>query len=155
MGNETSVTKSPVFVSIHLKSKPCRPESPEVEAPGRTQEIVMTHENTHVTLSSDNFGEKVLRSELPVLVDFWAEWCGPCRAVGPIVEELASEFDGKVTIGKVNVDEPPEIAAQYGIRGIPTLILFRGGRPVDQVVGAVPKPVLSDLLERHTADIAV
>jgi len=115
----------------------------------------MTHENRHVTLGSDNFGEKVLRSELPVLVDFWAEWCGPCRAVGPIVEELASEFDGKVTIGKVNVDEHPEIAAQYGIRGIPTLILFRGGRPVDQVVGAVPKPVLSDLLERHTADIAV
>ena len=100
-------------------------------------------------ITDSNFQETVLNSDKPVLVDFWAEWCGPCRMVGPIVEELAKEYDGKAVVGKVNVDHNPNIAAQYGIRSIPTLLFFKNGELVDKQVGAVPKTTLASKLQSH------
>ena len=101
---------------------------------------------TVTTLTAENFDQQVLQSELPVLVDFWAPWCGPCRMVGPAVEELAVEFEGQAVVGKLNVDDHPEIAAKYGIQGIPALLYFRGGEVVAEQVGAVPKKMLEDKL---------
>ncbi len=100
-----------------------------------------------IELTDANFEATVLKSDKPVLVDFWAEWCGPCRMVGPVVEELSKEYDGKAVIGKVNVDNNPNISAQFGIRNIPTLLFFKGGQVVDKQVGAVPKSVLAGKLE--------
>lgn len=99
-----------------------------------------------IEITDDNFNE-VLNTEKPVLVDFWAEWCGPCKMIGPIVKELAAEYDGKAVIGKLNVDENPAAAAQFGIRSIPTLLVFKGGEIVDKQIGAVPKAVLAGKLE--------
>lgn len=102
---------------------------------------------THVT--DDSFKEEVLDSELPVLVDFWAEWCGPCKLVGPIVENIAEEYQGRLKIGKVDVDQNPQSATQFGIRSIPTLILFKGGEPVEQIIGAVPKEYITSKIKPH------
>jgi thioredoxin 1 len=96
-----------------------------------------------------DFKEVVLDSELPVLVDFWAPWCGPCRMVAPVVEEISQQYEGKVKVVKLNTDENPQIASQYGIRSIPTLMVFKGGQKVEMVVGAVPKTTLSNTLEKH------
>jgi thioredoxin 1 len=96
-----------------------------------------------VEFNDANFEELVKKSDKPVLVDFWAEWCGPCRMVGPIVEELSKEYAGKVVIGKVNVDHNPNISMEFGIRNIPTILFFKNGQVVDKQVGAVPKAQLA------------
>lgn len=108
----------------------------------------MANEASLVHVNDKNFASEVLNSDLPVLVDFWATWCGPCRSIGPIVEELAKEFIGRVKVTKLNVDESPATPSQYGVRGIPTLILFRGGKILDQIIGAVPKARLKALIEK-------
>lgn len=100
-----------------------------------------------IELTDANFEEVVLNSDKPVLVDFWAEWCGPCRMVGPIVEELAGEYEGRAVIGKVNVDFNRDISMKFGIRNIPTLLVFKGGEVVDKQVGVAPKNVLAQKLE--------
>jgi thioredoxin 1 len=97
--------------------------------------------------SDSNFEQEVLNSETPVLVDFWAEWCGPCRMIGPIVEELSGEYQGKIKVGKLNIDHNPNTPMSYGIRSIPTLLVFKNGELVDKVVGAVPKSSISAKLE--------
>ena len=99
-----------------------------------------------VEFTDANFEEQVLKSDKPVLVDFWAEWCGPCRMVGPVVEELSNDYSGKAVVGKVNVDQNPGVAAKYGIRSIPTILFFKNGEVVDKSVGAVPKAALADKL---------
>ena len=95
------------------------------------------------------FGTEVIDSEIPVLVDFWAEWCGPCRMIAPTVESLASDYDGKATIGKLNVDDNPNTAMQFGVRSIPTLLLFKNGEVVESVVGVADKASLQAILDKH------
>ncbi|GAU07867.1 thioredoxin [Desulfoplanes formicivorans] len=98
-------------------------------------------------VADSTFEAEVLQNDLPVLVDFWAPWCGPCRAIGPVVEELAQEYEGKLSIVKMNVDENPSTPSKYGIRAIPTLILFKGGEVVEQVTGAVSKTSLKQMID--------
>jgi len=100
-------------------------------------------------ITDSNFEELVLKSDKPVLVDFWAEWCGPCRMVGPVVEELSNEYSGKAVVGKVNVDNNAAISAKYGIRNIPTLLFFKNGEVVEKHVGVAAKNVLADKLNAH------
>ena len=100
-----------------------------------------------IALSDETFENEVLKSDKPVLVDFWAEWCGPCRMVGPVVDELAGEYEGKVKVGKVDVDSNPQTSTKYNIRSIPALLIFKNGEVVDQIVGAVPKAELKKQLE--------
>ena len=98
-------------------------------------------------VTDSDFEQEVLESDTPVLVDFWAEWCAPCKMVAPVLDDLAIEYDGKIKFTKVDVDTNPETAMKYGIRSIPTLLVFKGGSPVDQVVGAVPKAVIKKRLD--------
>ncbi len=102
-----------------------------------------------LTLTEDNWKEEVVGSDTPVLVDFWAPWCGPCRIIAPIIEELAEEFEGKLKVGKLNTDENPNIAMQYGIRAIPTVILFKNGEVVDTRIGVQPKDALKQMVMSH------
>ncbi|HUX22253.1 MAG TPA: thioredoxin [Spirochaetia bacterium] len=104
----------------------------------------MAHE---VTLTAENFDTEVLQSDVPVLIDFWAEWCGPCKMISPIVEELAGSYEGKLKVGKVNVDEEGDIASKYGIISIPTLLVFKNGDIVNKQVGAVPRPSIEALFK--------
>lgn len=101
-------------------------------------------------INDANFDE-IIKGDKPVLVDFWAEWCGPCKMIGPVVEELAGDYEGKAVIAKLNVDENPQVTARYGVRSIPTLLVFKGGQIVDKQVGAVPKSVLDQKLAAQVA----
>jgi len=107
----------------------------------------MASENV-VAFTDANFDREVLQSELPVLVDFWATWCAPCKAIAPLVDTVADEYAGKVKVGKVNVDENQATPGKFGVRGIPTLILFKGGVVVEQIVGAVPKSQLDAMIAK-------
>lgn len=100
---------------------------------------------------TDSTFDQTINSDKPVLVDFWAEWCGPCKMIGPVVEELAGEYEGKAVVAKLNVDENPQTAAKFGIRSIPTLLVFKGGQIVDKQIGAVPKSVLAQKLAAQVA----
>ena len=104
-----------------------------------------------IAVTDDSFEEQVINADTPVLVDFWADWCAPCKMIAPIVEELATEYDGTVRFAKLDVDSNPKTATTYGVRGIPTLLIFNDGKPVGQVVGAVPKSVLKKRLEEAIA----
>ncbi len=101
-----------------------------------------------IEITDASFAE-LIKSETPVLVDFWAEWCGPCKMIGPVVEEIAGEYDGKAIVGKMDVDANSAVPASFGIRSIPTLMIFKGGEMVEKIVGAVPKHVLTSKLEAH------
>jgi thioredoxin 1 len=102
-----------------------------------------------VQLTTQNFKSSISASGTPVLVDFWAPWCGPCKAIAPILEEIATELDGKLTIAKVNIDEHGDVATEYGIRAIPTMLLFKGGQVVEQLVGMMPKTALKAKIAAH------
>ena len=102
-----------------------------------------------IELTDSNFQAEVIKADTPVLIDFWAEWCGPCKIIAPVVEEIAIEYQGKLKVGKVDVDNNQQVAMQFGIRSIPTLLIFKGGKVVDQVVGAVPKKMLVEKIAKH------
>jgi len=97
-----------------------------------------------VQITDDNFKDEVLQSDVPVLIDFWAEWCGPCRMIAPIVEELSNEFDGKLKVGKLDVDQNQQTAIRYGVRSIPTVLLLKDGEVKDTIIGAVPKSIFTE-----------
>lgn len=101
-----------------------------------------------LNVSDSTFEAEILNSDIPVLVDFWATWCAPCRAIAPLVEEMAEAYTGKLKVAKMNVDDNPSTPGKYGVRGIPTLILFKNGQVVDQVVGAVPKTQIKSLIDK-------
>lgn len=103
---------------------------------------------SNLAVTTSEFEEKVLKSELPVLIDFWAVWCGPCKAIAPSVEQIATEYEGKAKVYKVDVDTEGELAQKYGIMSIPSLLVFKGGKVVDQMVGAAPKAAIENLLKR-------
>ena len=105
--------------------------------------------STAAQVTDSSFKQEVLDSDVPVLVDFWAPWCGPCRMVAPVVDEISEQFTGQIQVVKVNTDENPQVASQYGIRSIPTLMIFKDGQKVDMVVGAVPKTTLASTLEKY------
>jgi thioredoxin 1 len=102
-----------------------------------------------VAVTDQNFDSEVLQSTVPVLVDFWAAWCGPCRAVAPVVEEIATEYNGRLKVAKIDVDENQEISIRFGVQSIPTLMLFKDGKPVERLVGAYPKPILLSKIKPH------
>ena len=105
--------------------------------------------SSSIAVTDDSFEKEVLKSEVPVLVDFWAPWCGPCRMVAPIVDEIAKDYEGQIKVFKLNTDENPNVASQYGIRSIPTLMLFKGGQKIETVVGAVPKSTLATTIAKY------
>ncbi len=107
----------------------------------------MASENL-TTITDANFESEVLKASQPVLIDFWATWCGPCRAIAPVVEQLAKEYTGKLKVGKIDIDQNPKVPTQYDVRSIPTLLVFKDGKVVGQIVGAVPRPKIEDLIKK-------
>lgn len=107
--------------------------------------------NNIINVTDSNFEQEVLSSEIPVLLDYWAEWCGPCKMITPIIEELSKEYEGKATIGKLNVDENPEVSMKYGIRNIPTILILKNGEVVEKQVGVTTKAKLAEKIEAHMA----
>jgi len=103
---------------------------------------------SEIVLNKENFEQEVIKSPIPVLVDFWAVWCGPCKAIAPIIEELAKEYEGKIKVGKVNVDENNEIASQYGIMSIPTIKIFKNGKIAGEMIGAAPKNQFEEMIKK-------
>ncbi|MCL5774661.1 MAG: thioredoxin [Patescibacteria group bacterium] len=103
---------------------------------------------SEIALNKENFEQEVLKSPIPVLVDFWAVWCGPCKAIAPVLDELAKEYEGKIKLGKVNVDENNEIASQFGIMSIPTIKMFKGGKIVAEMIGAAPKNQFEEMIKK-------
>lgn len=128
-------------VSVYL----CAPLAIELYGEVKAENcfILQIFNTMAIEITNSNFDELVLNSDKPVLVDFWAEWCGPCRMVGPVVEELSNDYAGRAVVGKLNVDEHGDIAGRFGIRNIPTLLVFKGGQVVDKQVGVAPKNVLA------------
>jgi thioredoxin 1 len=110
----------------------------------------MAEEKNYITLNDENFEQEVIQSDIPVVVDFWAEWCGPCRVLGPVIEELADDFKGQVKVAKLNVDNSPKTAQKFAIRSIPTVLFFNGGNVVDSVIGSLPKPALAEKMTALT-----
>ena len=102
-----------------------------------------------IELTEETFEQEVLKAAVPVLVDFWAVWCGPCKTIAPYIEEFAAEYEGKLKVGKVDVDNHHQIAMQYGIRSMPTLLIFKNGKVVEQIVGAAPKRILAEKISKH------
>ncbi len=102
-----------------------------------------------ITVNDENFDEEVLQSDIPVLVDFWAEWCGPCKVVGPTIEALAADYHGKVKVAKLNIDDNPEATGRFGVRSIPTLIVFKDGKAQEAAVGVKPKGQLAELIDQY------
>lgn len=130
------------------------PENPNIESDfplikpkGPRKEWFLMAENI-INVTDSTFDSMVLKSEVPALVDFWASWCAPCRAIAPIVDEMATEYTGRIRVAKMNVDDNPATPGRYGVRGIPTLILFKDGKVIDQLVGAVPKNQIKELIEK-------
>jgi thioredoxin 1 len=113
----------------------------------RAKEPTMASEHL-TTITDSNFEHEVLKSSQPVLIDFWATWCGPCRAIAPVVEALAKEYTGKLKVGKIDIDQNPKVPTQYDVRSIPTLLVFKEGKVVGQIVGAVPRPKIEDLIKK-------
>jgi len=120
-----------------------------VAPPGASEREETEVSENVVVLTSENWKKEVMEADGPVLVDFWAAWCAPCRMVAPAVEQVAATYAGKATVGKLNVDEHPEIAGTFGIRSIPTLLVFKGGQVVEQRVGAVPQPMIAEMVEKQ------
>jgi thioredoxin 1 len=116
------------------------------------KKIISGAEMKPVEVRDSNFENEVVKSQNPVLVDFWAEWCGPCKMIAPTVEEMAKEYEGKLKVAKLDVDSNPQTAMKYGIRSIPTLLIFKNGQVIDQIIGAVPKRHLVEKIEKHVAE---
>jgi thioredoxin 1 len=140
-----------LFVSPGARPNADAPEEEFVGGNISTEKVGSGHvsKNGIVEVTDANFDQDVLKSEMPVLVDFWATWCGPCRAIAPIVEELAKDYQGKIKVGKMDVDRNSATPMRYGVRGIPTLLVFKGGQVMEQIVGYVPKQKIQEALDKH------
>jgi thioredoxin 1 len=131
----------------------CRTQAAVAASSKGDRETVMANDKI-VTVKGENFESEVLKSDVPVLVDFWAEWCGPCRMVAPVLDELANEMDGKLRVAKLNVDENQQIAYQFQVSSIPTFILFKDGKMADRMMGAMPKSAFQNFIQRNLEESA-